>query len=233
MNKTIDLTCDLGSNSVEHCLDHVTHLKRNIMLILQPMNTFPFSFCYLKPGTGFELLLLGGSDLGADLYCEALVHYSNFLPFPCSILRHSSRFTQFKLWERKREQAQESKQCVPKVFYLGLMSLKERVAFPSAAWPRPRRWHPLPSVSLSLGAMERAALTQSSQSFASCLSSAYLQNTHMLCYGSEEGWETQKRKSLPSFSAASKPVFSYHSVTSGPSEHRRKWSLNPTIFANI
>lgn len=97
MNKTIDLTCDLGSNSVEHCLDHVTHLKRNIMLILQPINTFSFSFCYLKPGTGFELLLLGGSDLGADLYCEALVHYSNFLPFPCSILRHSSRFTQFKL----------------------------------------------------------------------------------------------------------------------------------------
>lgn len=43
MNKNLDLTCGLGSNSVEHCLDHVINLKRNIMLIFQPMNTIPTS----------------------------------------------------------------------------------------------------------------------------------------------------------------------------------------------
>lgn len=161
MNINIDLTCGLGSNSVEHCLDHVTHLKRNIMLIIQTINTFSFSFCDLKPGTRPELLLLDCSDLGAAwLICTVRISstISNFSPFPYSVLWHSSSFTQFKMWERKRERAQESQQCAPKMFYLGLMSQRERVAFPSAASPRPRRWHPLPSVSLSLRAMERAAL---------------------------------------------------------------------------
>lgn len=151
MNINIDLICGLGSNSVEHCLGHVTHLKRNIMLITQPMNTFSFSFCYLKPGTRPDLLLLSASALGAAwLICTMRI--SSTIPPSCP--SHAASYGILLVLPNlkcERERARELKraECGPKRFYLGLVSLKERGAFPSAASPRPRRWRPLPSVSLS------------------------------------------------------------------------------------
>lgn len=246
MNTTSDLICGLGSNSVEHCLDHVTHLKRNILLIIQPVNTSSFSFCYLKPGTTPELLLLGGCDSGAAwLICTARI--SSATPTSCpayGILLDSPNLK----CEREREREFKT---ANKRFYLGLPACPRGFTWVwcpwRSAWPFPRQHrhgsigdipcHPSACPPELWKEPVPQSYGKSSCSTVICiLFQLFLPPKHMLCllWLWERLRNTKKGSHwVISFSAASKPVFSHYSVSSCPSEYRRKWRWKPIIFTNI
>lgn len=112
--------CGLDSNLVEHCLDHLKmKFKKKYYAHYSTNEHFCFPILLLKAWNqtwaAASWWFCFGSSL-ADLYCEDLVHYSNFLPFPCSILWHSSTFTKFKMCEREREKSsRQQKVCAQEV----------------------------------------------------------------------------------------------------------------------
>lgn len=207
------------------------------------MNASSFSFCYLKPGTRPELLLLGGCDLGAAwLICTARI--SSATPTSCpayGILLDSPNL------KCGREREKELK-TVNKRFYLGLPACPRGFTWVwcpwRSAWPFPRQHrhssigdvpcHPWACPPELWKEPVPQSYGKSSSSTVICiLSQLCLPPKHVFGYllwlwG--RLWNTKKRKSL---SAASKPVFSPYSVFSCPSEYRRKWRWKPIIFTNI